>query len=88
VLASWTEGETGDGANPSAAGTSEFEISFAITKNAMPFSLVGEIEATADAQVQGCTLVNVTAPNGAMFEVGARRCALSRRRFSGNAGQS
>ena len=45
VLASWTDGETGDGANPSAAGTSEFEISFAITKNAMPFSLVGEIEA-------------------------------------------
>ena len=71
VLASWSDGEAGDGANPSAAGTSEFEITFAITENAMPFSLVGEIEASADAQVQGCTLVRVTAPNGATFEVGA-----------------
>ncbi len=69
--ASWADPEPGDGRDPSAQGRSEFTITFEVTNDGLPFSLVGSIEATAGAANATCTTVTVTSPDGTIFDVSA-----------------
>ncbi|MEX1195622.1 MAG: thrombospondin type 3 repeat-containing protein, partial [Dehalococcoidia bacterium] len=71
AAASWTDGDPGDGDDPSAHGNSQFTITIEVTEKAIPFSLVGSIDASGGGGITGCVATNVTSPDGTTFIAGA-----------------